>query len=109
MVRLLKGQKLTKWVTRLTGQKLSHAISAKVAHKFSSLVAGRTIGLSELKLLSGLAIHCLYQSEELESDHSKAADMVWSLQVYRLECSVAKSDEPMLCYLLNGTASSFVW
>lgn len=90
VVRLLKGQKLMNWVarlpavianlnnevTRLTGQKPSHTINAKVAQMFSSLVAGRTIGLSELRLLSGLAIRCLYQSEELESDHFKAADMV---------------------------------
>ena len=73
-------------VTRLTGKKPVNAIRAKViAHKSSSVVPGRFVGLKEQKLSPSVNVRYLYQPGELEGgQRRRATDAIWSLQVYRL-------------------------
>ena len=122
-MRLTEGQRSTEWVarlpaviaalnseqTRLTGKKPKDAIKAKtVAQKPSSVISGRAVGIREQKLPSAVVVRYLYQPGELEGGRRRATDPVWSLQVYRLERSVTKSDEPVLYYLQDGPLRGFV-
>ena len=85
--------------TRLTGKRPSEAIRANsVAHKPSSTVPGRPVGLREQKLPSGAGVRYLYQPGELEGGRRLATDPVWSRQVCRGR-SVTKPGEPVLYYL----------
>ena len=80
------------------------AIKAKMlTQKPSSVVPGRPLGLKEQKLLSGVGVRYLYQPGELWG-RRRAADPVWSLEVYRLGRSVTKPDEPVLHYLQGDDA-----
>ena len=100
VVAVLNGE-----VARLTGIKPSDAIKAKtLTQKPSSVVPGRPIGLKEQKVPSGVGNRYLYQPGELEGGHRRATDPVWSLEVYRLGCSVTKLDEPVLYYLQGDDA-----
>ena len=100
---------LNREVTRLTGKKPVDAIKLKsVAQKPSSTVPGRTVGLREQKLPSGVGVRFLYQPGELEGGRRRATDPVWSLAVYRLGRSVTKPGEPVLYYLHGGPARGFV-
>ena len=97
--------------TRLTGKKPVDAIKATaVKHKQSApAAAGRAVGLKEQKLPSDVGVRYLYQPGELEGGRRRATDPVWSVKVYRLARSVAKTGEPMLYYLLDGpVARGFV-
>lgn len=122
-MRLPEGKRSTEWVqrlpavvsalngevTRLTGKKPADAIKQKkVAQKPSSVVPGRTVGLREQKLPSGVGVRFLYQPGELEGGGRRATDPVWSLDVYRLGRSVTKPGEPVLYYLDGGPARGFV-
>ena len=90
-------------MNRLTGKKPSDAIKAKTlrrsTQKSSSVVPGRPVGLEEQKVPSRVGVRYLYQPGELEGGRRSAIDPVWSLEVYRLGCSVTKSDEPVVYYL----------
>ena len=124
-MRLPEGKRSTVWArrlpdvvsalngeaTRLTGKKPVDAIKATaVKHKQSApAAAGRAVGLKEQKLPSDVGVRYLYQPGELEGGRRRATDPVWSIQVYRLARSVAKTGEPMLYYLLDGpVARGFV-
>ena len=87
-------------MTPLTGKKPSDAIKAKImTQKPASLVPGRSLGLREQKVTSGVGVHYFYQPGEPQSGRRRATDPVWSLEVYRLGRSVTKPDEPVLYYL----------
>ena len=115
-MRLPSGERSTEWakrfpsvvaeeVIRLTGKKPSDAIKAKIlTQKPSSVVPGRTLGLKEQKVPSGIGVRYLYQPGELEGGRRRATDPVWSLEVYRLGRSVTKPDEPVLYYLQGDDA-----
>ena len=104
VVRALNGE-----VTRLTGRRPLDAIKIRsVAQRPSSVVPGRPVGLQEQKLPSGVGVRYLYQPGELEGGRRRATDPVWSLRVYRLGRSTTKPDQPVLYYLLDGPARSFV-
>ena len=122
-MRLPEGERSTEWVarlpaviaalnseeTRLTGRKPQDAIKLKrVTQKPSSTVSGRTVGLREQKLPSGVGVRYLYQPGELEGGQRRATDPVWSLDVYQLGRSVTKPEEPVLYYLLDGPTRGFV-
>ena len=118
-MRLFSGERSTEWVKRLpsvvaapdgevtrrTGKKPSDAIKAKtLTQKPSSVVPGRPLGLKEQKVPSGDGVRYLYQPGELEGGRRRATDPMWSLEVYRLGCSVTKPDEPVLYYLQGNDA-----
>ena len=120
-MRLPEGQRSTEWVrrlpavvaalngevTRLTGRRPSEAIKAQsVTQKPSSVVPGRTVGLKEQKLPPGAGVRYLYQPGELEGGRRRATDPVWSLQVYRLGGTMAKTGEPVVYYLDGGPQRS---
>ena len=122
-MRLPLGGRSTEWVqrlpavvsalngevTRLTGKRPSEAIRAKsVSGEPSSTVPGRPVGLQEQKLPSGVGVCYLYQPGEIEGGRHRATDPVWSLQVYRLGRSVAKSGAPVVYYLIDGPLRGFV-
>ena len=122
-MRLPVGERSTEWVrrlpavvsalngevTRLTGKRPSKAIRAEsVSGKPSSTVPGRPVGLQEQKLPSGVGVRFLYQPGELEGGLRRATDPVWSLRVYRLGRSVAKSGAPVMYYLIDGPPRGFV-
>ena len=95
-------------VTRPTGKRPSKAIRAEsVSGKPSSTVPGRPVGLQEQKLPSGVGVRFLYQPGEL-GGLRRATDPVWSLRVYRLGRSVAKSGAPVMYYLIDGPPRGFV-
>ena len=122
-MRLPEGQRSMEWVrrlpavvaalngevTRLTGRRPSEAIKAQsVTQKPSSVVPGRTVGLKEQKLPPGAGVRYLYQPGELEGGRRRATDPVWSLQVYRLGRTMAKTGEPVVYYLDGGPQRGFV-
>ena len=122
-MRLLSGQRSTKWVawlpgvvaalngeaTRLTGKKPSDAIKLRRStQKPSSVVPGRLVGLKEPKIPSGVGVRFLYQPGELEGGRRRATDPAWSLGVYRLGRSVTKPGEPALYYLQDGPQRGLV-
>ena len=86
------------------------AIRAKVVvSKPSSIILGRTVGLKEKRLPDDVLVRYLYQPGELEGgQHRRATDAIWSLQVYRLARSVAKSGAPIVYYMEGGPKSGFV-
>ena len=122
-MRLPVGERSTEWVrrlpavvsalngevTRLTGKRPSKAIRAEsVSGRPSSTVPGRPVGLQEQKLPSGVGVRFLYQPGELEGGLRRATDPVWSLRVYRLGRSVAKSGAPVMYYFIDGPPRGFV-
>ena len=121
-MRLPSGERSTVWVkrlpsvvvalngkvSRLIGKK-SDAIKAKTLQaQPSSVVPSRPLRLKELKVPSGVGVRYLYQPSELEDGRRRAADPVWSLDVYRLGRSVTKPGEPVLYFLQDGPPSGFV-
>ena len=118
-----EGQRSTEWVrrlpavvdslngeaTRLTGKKPKDAIKASmVRSKPSSVAPGRKVGLEEPRLPPGAGVRYLYQPGELEGGRRRATDPVWSLKVYRLGRSVAKTGSPVVYYLDGGPQRGFV-
>ena len=110
-MQLSEGARSTEWVkrllavvaalngevTRLTGKKPSDAIKAKTLCRRTqkpppphSTVPGRSIGLEEQKLPSGVGVCFLYQQGGLKGGRRRATDPMWSLEVYRQGCSVTK-------------------
>lgn len=97
-MRLPLCQRATEWVCRLPaviavlngkvtwhftiGKKPKDTIETKtVAQKPSSTFPGRSIGLKEQKITSGVGLRYLYQPGQLEGGCSPATDPVWSLTV----------------------------
>lgn len=100
-MRLPEGQRSTEWVTRLpvviaasngevtrlTGKKPSDAINARtVAQNPSAVVPGRPVDLKKQTRPFRVCVCYLHQPSVLEGGCRRASDLVWSLQVYRLEC-----------------------
>ncbi|KAK3748552.1 hypothetical protein QZH41_010225 [Actinostola sp. cb2023] len=95
VTRLIVGQTVAE-----QHQKPEDAIEAeRVAHKSSSVVPGRLVGLKEQRLPSRVGVRYLYAPGELEGGRRRATDPVWSLQVYQIGRSVWKADQPVLYYL----------
>lgn len=96
-------------VTRLIGKKPVDAIKFKrVTSKPSAVSRGRPVGLEEQRLPSDIDVRYLYQPGELEGGSRRATDPVWSLNVYHLDRSITKPDEPVLYYLDDGPSRGFV-
>ena len=92
-------------VTRLTGNEPSDDIKARtLTQKPSSIVPGRSPGLKEQKVSSGVGVRYIFHHSELEGGRWRATDPVWFLGVYRLGRSVTKLDEPVLYLLLGDDA-----
>ncbi|KAK3737889.1 hypothetical protein QZH41_012860 [Actinostola sp. cb2023] len=99
VVAALNGE-VTRLIVSEKLKKPENAIKAEhVAHKPSSVVSGRLVGLKEQRLPSDVGVRYLYAPGELEGGRKRATDPVWSLQVYRLGRTVIKPGEPVLYYL----------
>ena len=118
-MRLPSGERSTEWVkrlpsvvaalngevTRLTGKKPSDAINAKSLTKKALLFSPWTPSWPQSpESPLGGRVRYLYQPGDMEGDRRRATEPVWSLEVYRLECSVTKPDEPVLYYLQGDDA-----
>ena len=97
-------------VTRLTGKKPIDAIKDRVTTSKPSTPAFRKVGLEEQKLPSTVGVRYLYQPGESEGDQRRrATDPIWSLEVYTIERSIIKPNEPVLYYLYDApTTRGFV-
>ena len=116
------GQRSTEWVkrlpsvvsainnqvTRLIGMKPSVAIKEKVVISEPATKYLRPVGLNEKKLPSLVNVRYLYQPGELEGGFKRATDPIWSLDVYNIERSFTKPDQPVLYYLADGPKRGFV-
>jgi len=77
--------------TSLTAQKPKDAIKApKVAQKLSSVVTGRSTGLTEPLIESSALVRYLYQLGELEGRRRRATDPMWSLTTHTVRNVVGK-------------------
>ena len=91
--------------TRLIGMKPSVAIKNKTVKVQSS---APTKDKNEKRLPSDVGVRYLYSPGELEGgERRRATDPIWSLNIYRIERSVVKPNEPIL-YYLNGIKRGFV-
>ena len=73
-----------------------------VEQKASAVIPGRSVGLEEQKLGPNVDVRSLYQPGELEGGRRRATDPTWSLNVYRIERTVTKPNEPVLYYLQDA-------
>ena len=91
--------------TRLIGMKPSDAIKLQ---KVKAQSSAPTKDKKEERLPSNVGVRYLYQPGELEGgERRRATDPIWSLDIYRIERSLSKPDEPIL-YYLNGIKRGFV-
>ena len=121
-MRLPEGQRSTEWVarlpavvsalnnevTQLTGKKPLKQSKKKTVTAKPSTPYLRPVGVNEEKLPSGVSVRYLYQPRELEGGLRRATDPIWSFEVFNIERSITKPDEPVLCYLLDGPKRGFV-
>ena len=99
---------LNKEVTRLTGQKHAEAIKKKTVSANPSTPYLRPVGVNEKKLPSGSSVRYLYQHGELEGGRRRAADPIWSLNVYEIENIMIKPNAPVIYHLFDGPKRWFV-
>ena len=121
-MRLSEGQRSRAWVkrlpkvvsalnnqvTRLIGMKPAIAIKEKVVISEPATKYLRPVGLNEKRLPSLVMVRYLYQPGELEGGFKRATDPIWSLNVYNIERSFAKPNQPVLYYLHDGPKRGFV-
>jgi len=121
-MRLPKGQRSTSWVKRLPevvfalnnevtsliGKKPAVAIKEKAVYTRPSTPYSRPVGEREKNLSSLVQVRYLYQPGELEGGVKRATDPIWSLEVYRIERSFTKPNQPVLYYLRDGPKRGFV-
>ena len=95
-------------VTRLTGKEPNQLLkSADVS--INEVNYGRPVGLDEVKFPPGVKIRYLYSPGEGEGgEKRRAADPIWSLEIYDLSRSVVSAEQPVLYYLSGGPKRSFV-
>ena len=91
-------------VTRLTCKKPSNAIKANTVAQKPSVVPGGNVVLRSRNSPRELAV----ASSTSQANWKEAIDTVWSLEVYRLDHSMTKPDEPALYYLQDGPHHGFV-
>ena len=121
-MRLPEGQWSTAWVNRLpqvvaalnnevtslTGKKPAVAIKEKDVSAKPSTPYSRPVGQREKKLPSLVNVRYLYQPGELEGGVKRATDPIWYLNVYSIERSFTKPNQPVLYYLHDGPKRGFV-
>lgn len=91
--------------TRLIGMKPSEAIKKSTITVESS---APTKDKNEKSLPSNVFVRYLYEPGELEGgDKRRATDPIWSLDIYKIERSITKPDQPIV-YYLNGIKRGFV-
>ena len=88
--------------------KPSVAVKEKVVISEPATKYLRPVGLNEKKLPSLVNVRYLYQPGELEGGFKRATDPIWSLDVYNIERSFAKPNQPVLYYLSDGPKRGFV-
>ena len=64
--------------------------------------------MSEKKLPSNVMLRYLYEPGELEGGTKRATDPIWSLDVFNLERSFSKPNQPVLYFLRDGPKRGFV-
>ena len=115
-MRLPEGQRSTAWVERLPkvvsalnnevtsliGMKPAVAIKERAVHARPSTPYFRPVGEREKLLPSLVQVRYLYQPGELEGGKKRATDPIWSLDVYSIERSFTKPEQPVLYYLRDG-------
>ena len=104
---------LNNQVTRLVGLKPALAIQRKSVTSQPAAPASRPVGFHEQVLPNGVAVRYLYAPGEIESDERRrATDPIWSVDVYLIDRTVVKTNEPVRYYLLSkqgiGPRRSFV-
>ena len=99
---------LNNQVTRLIGMKPAVAIKKKNVYAEPSTKYLRPVGLNEKKLPSTVNVRYLYEPGELEGGTKRATDPIWSLDVYNIERSFSKPNQPVLYYLRDGPKRGFV-
>ena len=121
-MRLPEGQRSTAWVERLPkvvsalnnevtsliGMKPAVAIKERAVHARPSTPYFRPVGEREKLLPSLVQVRYLYQPGELEGGTKRATDPIWSLDVYSIERSFTKPEQPVLYYLRDGPKRGFV-
>jgi len=95
-------------VTSLFGKKPAVAIKEKAVYSRPSTPYSRPFGKNEKILPSLVQVLYLYQACELEGGVESATDPIWSLQVYSIERSFTKPNQPVLNYLHDGPKRGFV-
>ena len=88
--------------------KPSAAIKEKVVISEPATKYLRPVGENEKKLPSLVNVRYLYQPGELEGGWKRATDPIWSLDVYNIERSFTKPNQPVLYYLSDGPKRGFV-
>ena len=121
-MKLPEGVRSTEWVrrlpavvtalneeeTRLIGLKPKDAIKLKNVAAKPALQSKRAVGLKEKKIITEATVRYLYQPVELEGGQHRATDPIWSLDIYKIDRSFTKPDQPIMYYLLDGPKRSFV-
>ena len=64
--------------------------------------------MNEKKLPFNMNVHFLYQPGELEGGPKSATDLIWSLDVFKLQSAVTKLNEPVIYYLHDCPKRGFV-
>ena len=92
-------------MTRLTDKKSSDAINTiTLTQKRSSVVLNAILASKDRKSPRGQALATFTSPVNWRAVAGGATDPVWSLEVYRLGCSVTKPNEPVLYYLQGDDA-----
>jgi len=121
-MRLPEGQRSTAWVgrlpkvvsalnnevTSLINMKPAVAIKERAVYARPSTPYFRPVGEREKLLPSLVQVRYLYQPGELEGGTKRATDPIWSLNVYSIERSFTKQEQPVLYYLRDGPKRGFV-
>ena len=89
--------------TRLTGEKPSEAIHHKKIQTKKAVI-------EESKILGhDVLVRYLYANGELEGgNHRRATDPIWSVTTHTISSSMQQANQPVLYYLNDGPARSFV-
>ena len=64
--------------------------------------------MNEKNLPSGVSVRYLYQPGEFGGGRRRATDPIWSLEVFNIERSITKPNEPVFYYLRDGPKRGFV-
>ena len=121
-MRLPSGQRSTAWVKRLPevvsalnnkvtsliDKKPVVAIKEKAVYSKPSTSYSRPVGEREKLLPSLVQVRYLYQPGEPEGGVKRATDPIWSLNVYSIERSFTKREQPILYHLRDGPKRGFV-
>ena len=95
-------------VTRLTGKEPLEVLKLKDI-SINAPKYNRPIGFDEVRLSPFSKVRYLFAPGEYEGgERRRAADPVWSLEIFELSHSKVSPDQPVMYYLSDGPKRSFV-